>query len=167
MGSGDWFVALGSDHVIVWIGAATFVLAFEAANVAAVPVGSPGYGAEVLLSFLTQIPLGGALGVSLLLVAAGLLPDDARVTHRDRGLGRRGVAARIASVGAGRPCLRRPGLTNSVDSLALTWWRCSLVGWPGCPASRWPDELGERLSVVAAVTRRSPAAAFSSWPARA
>ena len=66
-GSRQWLVQSAVTTSIIWAGAAASVLMFEAASVAAVPVGAPGYG-EVLLSFVTQIPLGGALGVSLLLV---------------------------------------------------------------------------------------------------
>src|SRR5829696_2045947 len=117
-GSRQWLVHCAATTSIVWIGSATFVLAFEAANVAAVAVGSPGYGA-VLLSFLTQIPLGGALGVSMFLVV--LVSCVTILASRIQTVAWAAALSLLAllPLALGGHASGAQDHTNSVDSLAL------------------------------------------------
>src|SRR5829696_5746546 len=142
-GSRQWLVHCAATTSIVWIGSATFVLAFEAANVAAVAVGSPGYGA-VLLSFLTQIPLGGALGVSLLLVV--LVSCVTILASRIQTVAWAAALSLLAllPLALGGHASGAQDHTNSVDSLALHLVAVCL--WLGGLAAL---RLGEQLSVVA------------------
>jgi putative copper resistance protein D len=146
-GSRQWLAHCAATTSIIWAGSATFVLALEASNVAAVRVGSPGYGA-VLLSFLTQIPLGGALGVSLLLVVvvACLAILAARVETVAWAAGLSLLA--LLPLALGGHATGTQDHTNSVDSLAL-----HLVGvclWVGGLAALVlvARRLGGQLSVV-------------------
>ena len=66
-GRRQWLVRLGVRAGLGWGVSAAVVLVLTASEVSAVRVGSPGYGA-VLFSFVSQVDLGRALGVSLLLV---------------------------------------------------------------------------------------------------
>jgi cytochrome c oxidase assembly factor CtaG/putative copper export protein len=147
-GSRQWLVHWAATTSIVWIGSATFVLAFEAANVAAVPVGSPGYGA-VLLSFLTQIPLGGALGVSLLLVV--LVSCLTILASRIETVAWAAALSLLAllPLALGGHASGAQDHTNSVDSLALHLVAVCL--WLGGLAALLlvARRLGEQLSVVA------------------
>ncbi len=147
-GNRQWLVRSAATTSIVWAGSAAFVLAFEAANVAAVPVGSPGFGA-LLLSFVTQIPAGGALGVSLLLVVvvACLTILAARIQTVAWAAALSLLA--LLPLALGGHASGAQDHTNSVDSLALHLVAVCL--WVGGLAALLlvARRLSGQLSVVA------------------
>ncbi|MGI8459736.1 MAG: cytochrome c oxidase assembly protein [Propionibacteriaceae bacterium] len=63
-----WMVRAAAATGVAWLAAAVVVAVLTAADVTAIPVGTPGFG-TVALSFLGQIELGRSLLVSLLVVA--------------------------------------------------------------------------------------------------
>jgi cytochrome c oxidase assembly factor CtaG/putative copper export protein len=146
-GSRQWLVQTAVTTSIIWAGAAASVLMFEAASVAAVPVGAPGYG-EALLSFVTQIPLGGALGVSLMLVV--VVACLTILASRIETVAWAAAVSLLAllPLALGGHASGTQDHANSVDSLALHLVAVCL--WSGGLAALLlvARQLGGQLSVV-------------------
>ena len=147
-GSRQWLVRAAVTTSVVWLGSAAAVVAFEAADVAAMPVGSAGYGA-VLLSFVTQVPLGGALGISLLLVM--LVASLAMVASRIQTVAWAAALSLVAllPLALGGHASGSEDHMNAVDSLALHL--LSVCLWLGGLAALLlvARRLGGQLEVVA------------------
>ncbi len=109
---------LGATAGVFWLVTALIVLVLTAAQVSATPVGSPDYTA-VLLSFVAQIDLGRALGVSALLVAVATV-----IAHSATRIATLAWSAILAVVAllplalAGHAASAADHM-NSVDSLAV------------------------------------------------
>ena len=136
-----------SRVALIWLAAAVVVLTLTAADVSGVPVGAPGFGG-VLLSFVGQVDLGRALGVSVLLVAVvGSLSLSA--TRLATGAWAAAVAllAVLPLAFAGHAASAAHHM-NAVDSLALhlvgvTLWVGGLI------AVVWlSGRLGDQLTPV-------------------
>ncbi len=111
-------VRLAGIAVIAWLVLGLLVLVFTASDVSGFQLGSPGFSG-VLLSFVTQIDLGRALGFSLLLVivVGNLTLSATRITTVAWAAGL-ALAALLPLALAGHAAGTADHM-NSVDSLAL------------------------------------------------
>jgi cytochrome c oxidase assembly factor CtaG/putative copper export protein len=140
-------VRYGLAASVAWAASALVGMVLTAADVTGVPLGSPGFSGLVL-SFLLQVDLGRALGVSLLVVVvvANLLVMATRVTTVAWAAAL-SLAALLPLALGGHAAGSRDHM-NSVDSLAL-----HLVGvclWVGGLAALLlvAGRLGPQLPVV-------------------
>ena len=138
-GSRAAMVRAASVSVGAWLLSATAVLVFTVADVAGLRLDAPTFSPTVL-GFVTQVELGRALWVSLLLVVAVavLTVLSARVTW----------AAWAAGVGSAGPAAARP------DRARLRLRRPPELGEQPRPAPGDGDDLGGGLGALLLMARR-------------
>jgi cytochrome c oxidase assembly factor CtaG/putative copper export protein len=144
-----WLVSAASSAAVAWFGSAVAVLLLTTTDVTGVRVGEPVYG-SVLLSFVSQVELGRALGVSALLVSVVL--NLTILATRVTTVAWAAVLALLAllPLALGGHASGADDHTNSVDSLALHL--VSVCLWVGGLAALLlvAGRLGSQLPAVAA-----------------
>jgi putative copper resistance protein D len=144
-----WLVNAATSAAVTWFGSAVAVVLLTAADVTATPVGAPGYG-SVLLSFVSQVDVGRALGVSALVIS--LVLNLTILATRVETVAWAAVLAVVAllPLALGGHASGAADHMNSVDSLALHL--VSVCVWVGGLAALLlvAGQLGSRLPLVAA-----------------